>query len=67
MFYNKIKLLCETNNIALCAVTQKLGLAKGAVTGWKNGAYPTSKTIVLFAKYFNVTTDSLIMDDEPSQ
>lgn len=66
MFYTKVKQLCSANNIALCTVVRKLGLSKGSTIGWKNGALPNTKAVIAIAKYFDVTTDSLIMD-EPSE
>lgn len=64
MFYEKLKILCDINNVPLTTVTQKLGLSKGAIGGWKKGVTPNGEAVALFAKYFEVSTDYFLMDED---
>lgn len=48
------------------ALSEKLGVSRQAVSKWETGeAVPEIGKILLLAKTFGITTDSLLNDDEP--
>ncbi len=61
MFYPRFEQLCQQNNISPTAVVLKLGMSKGTITSWKKGVLPNSETIIALAKFFNTSTDYLLM------
>lgn len=64
MFFQNLDFLCQQNHTTITAVSQSLGLSKGSVTSWKNGAIPNGETLLKFANYFNVSTDYLLTGKE---
>jgi len=59
MFYERLKLLCEQNDIKLTNLIQQLGMSSGNMNKWKNGVVPKGNTLSKLADYFNVSLDYL--------
>lgn len=54
--------LMEINNIKAFKLTTDLGLSSSAITDWKKGkSKPSVEAVVKISKYFNVSTDYIIM------
>lgn len=60
MFYEIVLNLCEERGEKITPLVKKLGLSPGSIQNWKNGSAPTANVLLIFAKYFGVTTDYLI-------
>ena len=59
----KIQSLIEENNEKAAPLMKKLGLASSSFSDWKRDkASPSTEAIVKIAKYFNVSTDYLLLD-----
>jgi len=59
-FYDNYISLCNKIGKSPSAVAVDIGLAKPAVTRWKNGGQPTDSTLAKLASYFGVTTSYLL-------
>jgi transcriptional regulator with XRE-family HTH domain len=59
-FYENYIFLCNKVGKSPSSVAVEIGLAKPAVTRWKNGGQPTDSTVAKLATYFGVTTDYLL-------
>lgn len=58
----RILQLMELNNIKAFKLTTDLGLSSSAITDWKKGkSKPSVEAVVKISKYFNVSTDYIIM------
>ncbi len=57
--YQKIKDLCEKNNISVYRLEKELGLSTGSVSKWEN-SIPRADTLLKVANYFGVSIDCLI-------
>jgi len=57
LFWNRFSELCVKRKKTPTSVVSDLGLARGAVTKWKNGTLPNKTTLSKIASYFGVTTD----------
>lgn len=65
--YDRIKMLCDKNNITLSRLEQDCGFANATIDKWKNTSTPKADKIKVIAQYFNVSTDYLLgMTDIPS-
>lgn len=64
MFFERYKALCERNNVSVTSVTKELGYSTGSMSQWKNGSVPRGDVVVKIAKYFGVSTDYLLIDDD---
>lgn len=60
MFWIILTELCLQNNITPSNLVEKIGIARGSVTKWKNGSIPQSSTLQKIADYFGVTVDYLL-------
>ena len=54
MFWKNFKEICEEHNKKPTQVVVDLGLSRSLVTSWKNGGYPSAKTVKRIAEYFDV-------------
>lgn len=61
--YNKIKTLCEKNNVSITRVEKETGLSNGAIGKWKD-SIPTVDKLKKVADYFGVTIDELLEEKE---
>lgn len=62
---NKIIYLLKKNDISARKLTLDLNLANSSVSEWKKGkANPSIDAVIKIAKYFGVTTDYLLMEDD---
>lgn len=59
-FYERLLKICEKNNVKLTPLIKKLGYSTGSLTNWKNGTMPNGDIIIVFANYFNISTDYLL-------
>lgn len=60
----KIQLLLEENNEKPAPLMKKLGLSSSSFSDWKREkACPSTEAIIKIAKYFDVSTDSLLIED----
>lgn len=57
--YQKIKSLCEENNISVYQLEKDLGLSTGSVSKWEK-SIPRADTLSKVAKYLNVGIDCLL-------
>ncbi len=60
MFWQRLYELCKENNTSPTQMVNKLGIAQGMVTKWKNGTEPNAKALLKISEYFNVSTDYLL-------
>lgn len=65
-FYEKFSVLCDRIEKSKGDVCEECGLSAGLHSKWKNGTIPKIDAVASIAKYFNVTTDFLILDNESS-
>lgn len=57
----RIKSLRKDNNLSLVALANATGLSKSAISRWENNQSDINgESIVILAKYFNVTSDFLL-------
>ena len=62
----KVLKLMEQNHISAKKLTTDLGLANSSISEWKKGkARPSLEAVIKIAGYFGVTTDFLLLDQEP--
>ena len=66
MFFDRLKALCDNQNISPYKVCEAIGLNRAAVAKWKKGSIPNGSTAAKLANYFGVTTDYLIGEDAAS-
>ena len=59
MFYQNFALLCARIGKSPSTVALELGLSKGTVTGWRNGAMPHNRQLSRIAEYFGVSVEEL--------
>lgn len=60
MFYEQVKALCDSRNLAVTTLARKLNLSPTSPGNWKEGSYPKVETIMKIADYFGVSTDYLL-------
>ena len=63
MFWKTFYVLCGKIDKKPLQVVTEVGIASGTITSWKNGTLPNAKSLILLAKYFNVTTDYLLFGE----
>lgn len=67
MFQTTLKILREKRGISQAKLAQDLGVAQSTVGMWENGKNkPEYDTLLNIAKYFNVSVDYLISENESS-
>jgi len=64
VFYNQFIKLCNKKEIAPSKAALLNGISKTSVTRWKKGATPNAEILSTLAKYFNVTTDYLLGNEQ---
>lgn len=65
MFYDIFSSLCREKGISVTKATVDIGLSRTIGTKWKNtGATPQGDTLNKIAKYFGVTTDYLLGEEQ---
>lgn len=57
--YQKIKKLCEKNNVSVYRLEKELGLSTGSVSKWDE-SIPRADTLLKVANYFGVSIDYLL-------
>ena len=57
--YQKIKRLCEKNNVSVYRLEKELGLSTGSVSKWDE-SIPRADTLLKVANYFGVSIDYLL-------
>lgn len=62
-FFENFQHLCEEKGVKPTTVVVELGLARGAVTKWKNGTMPNKTTLPKLADYFGVTPGYFYQDN----
>lgn len=62
-FYKRLNDLIQQKGISQGKLEKELGLGNGAVSKWIN-RLPKGETIILLAKYFNVSVDYLMTGKE---
>lgn len=62
--YEKIKILCENQNISVAELERKLDISNGQIRRWQNGKFPSADRLKVVADYFDVTVDSLLYEDD---
>jgi len=67
LIINRIKLLCDENNISINKLLQECNLSKSVIDNMKKGSIPTTDKISKIADYFEVSTDYLLCKtDDPT-
>ena len=61
--YQKIKDLCEKNNISVYYLEKELGLSTGSVCKWEK-SIPRADTLSKVANYFGVSINYFLKSDE---
>lgn len=64
MFYERFKKLCEEKNTTQTDVLRKLKLSTSSGGAWRRGAMPNGDAVIKLSKYFNVTTDYLLLGEK---
>ncbi|MBR6242317.1 MAG: helix-turn-helix transcriptional regulator [Ruminococcus sp.] len=59
-FWETFYELCIKNNTRPNPVAKELGFSSAAVTQWKKGTVPSSKSAAKIAAYFNISVDQLL-------
>ena len=59
----RIKLLCEKEDITVNKLLLNCGINTSLITDLKKGRIPSAEKVLKIAKYFNVTTDYLLGED----
>lgn len=61
MIGERIRILREKTGISQSELARKLGVTRSSVNAWESGlSAPTAAYLVELAKYFHVSTDSLL-------
>lgn len=60
MVYERIKDLCEDNNMTVSSLSQLLQFGKSTISRWRNDNTPNTSQLVKIADYFNVSIDYLL-------
>lgn len=61
----RIQYLLKKNNINASKMSKDIGISSGLFSQWKNGKQkPSTEKIQLIAKYFNVSTDYLLGNEQ---
>ncbi len=64
MFYDNLKLVCDSKGLKITPIVAECGGAKGSITNWKNGATPNSDIVIRLAARLEVTTDFLLLGSD---
>ena len=60
-FMSNLKELRLENNLGQIELAKLLGVSKGVISLWENGLRePSMSSLILIAKFFNVTIDDLV-------
>lgn len=66
-FSTRVKELREKAGLSMDQLAKQLGVTKSRVNMWENnGTVPRMNILIELAKYFNVTTDYLLGNDDAS-
>ena len=66
-FSTRVKELREKSGLSMDRLAKQLGVTKSRVNMWENnGTVPRMNVLVELAKFFNVTTDYLLGNDDAS-
>ena len=64
-FSGRLKTLRKRDNISQNALAKTLGITRASVNAWEMGiSYPNAQSLILLAKYFNVSVDYLLGIDD---
>lgn len=63
-FYDKYHALCVDFGMSDSAVALHNGLSKASVVKWKKGAMPNGETLQKLARYFGVSIEYFLDEDE---
>ena len=68
IFGTRVKELREKAELSMEELAKKLGVTKSRVNMWENnGTVPRMNILIELAKYFNVTTDYLLGNDDDKE
>lgn len=71
MFYEVYSNLCKDKGISLSKAAEQIGLSRTSVVKWKAGTTPSGATLNKIARYFGVSVDYLLGNEQkekaPSQ
>lgn len=60
-FSERLKTLRKRDNISQNVLAKTLGITRASVNAWEMGiSYPNAQSLILLAKYFNVSVDYLL-------
>lgn len=66
MLYDKVKRLCDENNISVNQLEIKLGLGNGTVSKWKK-SLPNVTNLFKVADYFNMSVYELKSEEDADE
>lgn len=58
-FYERLKAICDQNNVTIYALEKAIGSSKGSFVKWKVSS-PSAVTLVKIADYFCISVDDLL-------
>ncbi|MFD2254899.1 helix-turn-helix domain-containing protein [Lactococcus formosensis subsp. bovis] len=64
MFYERLQSLAKETNKSFNQIERELGYPRNALNAYKSGKSPSAKRTAELAKYFGVSTNYLIGNDE---
>lgn len=62
MIYANVINLCKRYGISIAKLERELGFGNATIRGWETSS-PTVEKLKAVADYFNVTVDSLLLND----
>lgn len=62
MIYANVINLCKSYGISIAKLERELGFGNATIRGWETSS-PTVEKLKAVADYFNVTVDSLLLND----
>lgn len=62
---DRILALLKENGITAKKLTTDLEISNSSVSDWKKGSKPSCDVVVKLAKYFGVSTDYILLGEEP--
>ena len=64
-FAENLKNLRQQAGLTQPELAEAIGVSNGMISFWENGVYqPTATNIIKIARYFHITSDELLSDDD---
>lgn len=67
MFYDRLKSICDKQNLAISAAVKAVASSSGPIDNWRKGGWPRADMVKKLADYLNTSADYLLeRTDDPS-